>query len=287
MRHPKPYQTIYAKDRNMPAAAATLHNHRKALDAIRQRHAAELPKGLRINDAGADPELYIYDDLGPSWAGMIDVDSVVRALKQLPANHKRVIVRINSPGGDVFEGFAIYNALARHPADIVVEVDGLAASAASIVAMAGDTIRMAANSMMMVHRAWTIAIGNGADLAKTVEVLNKVDENLAETYAARTGLDVEEIAVMLDEETWLQADEAVAKGFADEVGQELQVAASVPAGRFKNTPSRFLEALNPASPGKPADRTPPADPPAPPAPPSAGHAVRERLALARRRLGVG
>ena len=263
----------------MPSNSLT--NFRRTLAEAEKIKSGDLPKGLSIQvKDGQDPELLIYDEIGPGWLGMIDGDSVVRALKQLPANHKRVIVRINSPGGGVFEGFSIYNALARHPAEIVVEIDALAASIASLIAMGGDRIRMAANSMQMVHRAWTIAVGNGAELAQTVDLLNKIDENLVATYAARTGLDEKEVAVMLDAETWMTADEAVAKGFADEIGQELQVKASIPADRFKNVPERFKDALTPAVRQR-LDLEPEL-----PAAPTVAAAVRQRLAVARRRLGV-
>lgn len=269
----------------MGSTNITSSNVRKALDAVKALRTGDLPKGLSINAAaGQDPELLIYDDIGPSWAGMVDGDSVIRALKQLPSNHKRVIVRLNSPGGDVFEGFAIYNALARHPAEVVIEVDALAASAASIIAMAGDKIRMAANSMMMIHRAWTIAWGNALELTDVVALLEKVDANLVETYVARTGQKAADVQGWLDAETWMTAAEAVERGFADEIGQELTAQASVPEGRFKNTPKRFLEALHPAERERLA---PPADPvEPPPAPASAATAVRQRVAVARRRLGV-
>lgn len=230
-----------------------------------------LPPGLSIKAAsGVDPEIYIYESIGPAWAGMVDGDSVVKALKQLPANHRRVVVRLNSPGGDVFEGFAIYNALLRHPAEIVIEIDALAASAASVVSMAGDRIRIAANAMTMVHNAWTIAWGNAAELGQVVELLGKIDASIVATYAARTGQTPEDVAAWMAAETWMDAAQTVERGFADEIGQELNVAAAVPADRFQNTPARFKQQASPA-------------------PVAAGpaHAVLlERIALARRRLGL-
>ncbi len=266
----------------MPSAKATLAHHRQALDAARP--AAALPPGLTISAAaGQDPELYIYDDIGPSWAGMIDGDSVVRALKQLPAGHKRVIVRINSPGGDVFEAFSIYNALVRHPAEIVVEIDALAASAASIIAMAGDKIRIAQNAMVMVHNAWTIAVGDIHDLTQTVELLAKVGENIVATYAARTGLAAEAVQALLDAETWLTADEAIAQKFADEVGQALQVSASIPEGRFRNVPERMKAAIQPA---ERQTRPEGAAPPTVAAGAAGVETLRQRIAVTRRRLGV-
>lgn len=280
---------------NARAHIATLRNVRKARLAAavarlpkevagRPKAAVEgsdLPEGLTVKAAGGghDPEIYIYDDIGPGWLGMIDGDSVVRALSQLPANHKRVVVRINSPGGDVFEGFSIYNALARHPAEVIVEVDALAASAASVIAMAADEIRMAANAMMMIHRSWTIALGNALDLGHVAEVLGQIDGIMVDTYTARTGQSKDDVQAWVDAETWMTAAVAVERGFADAVGQDLQVSASIPEGRFKNVPERFKDALKPEPRARrqPAEETPPA---------SVAAGVRERIALTRRRLGV-
>lgn len=194
--------------------------------------------GLRINAAADVPQILIYDDIGPEWLGLVSAKGVTEALEELKAS-REINVRINSPGGDVFEGFGIYNALVRHPAKIIVDIDALAASAASLIAMSGDRIRIAANAMIMVHQAWTIAAGNAAELLKVVEILEKIGENLVDTYVARTGQDAKTVQKMLDDETWLQAAEAVEQGFADEIGTELQVAALVAQGRYRNTPERF------------------------------------------------
>jgi ATP-dependent protease ClpP protease subunit len=156
-------------------------------------------------------------------------------------------VRINSIGGSVFEGFAIFNALARHSAQIVVEIDALAASAASLVAMAGDRIRIASNAMMMIHRAWVIVAGNKRELQHVIGILERVDDNLADTYAARTKKPKAKIEQLLDAETWFTAEEAVKEGFADQITAAVNASAYVPAGRFQNTPRRFLESRPGAS----------------------------------------
>lgn len=134
-------------------------------------------------------------------------------------------IYINSGGGDVFAGIAIYNILKRHPANKVVYIDGLAASIASIVAMAGDRIVMPKNAMLMIHNAWTIASGNKNDLRKMADELEGVDSILVDTYVARSGLEAEEIRAMMDAETWLTASEAVDKGFADELEESKLLAA--------------------------------------------------------------
>lgn len=195
--------------------------------------------GLKLQTDGDVPELFIYDDIGPEWLGMISATMVTRVLKEV-AGAKRLNVRINSLGGDVFEGLAIFNALDRFEAETIVDVDGIAASAASVIAMSGDRIRMADNSMMMIHRAWTIALGNALEMAKVVGLLHKIDDSLIDTYHQRTKTGKRKIREMLDAETWLTAKEAKSLGFADEVGPSKSASASVARGRFRNTPERFL-----------------------------------------------
>lgn len=127
-----------------------------------------------------------------------------------------VTVRINSPGGDVSAGVSIYNMLNEHDGEVTVKVDGIAASIASLIAMAGDKIVMLPGSMMMVHLPWTIAAGNSDDMAQVVEMLQKTGESMIPIYAARTGLSEERIEELLKAETWMTAEDAVELGFADE-----------------------------------------------------------------------
>lgn len=138
-----------------------------------------------------------------------------------------ISVRINSGGGDVFAGTAIHSILKRHKASVTVYVDGLAASIASIIAMAGDKIIMPKGSMMMIHNPWTFAMGDAKDLRKTAETLDQVRDSLITIYSDKTGLSAEEIIPLLDAETWLSAAEAVKKGFATEVEEKLSIAASI------------------------------------------------------------
>lgn len=140
---------------------------------------------------------------------------------------KELKVYINSPGGDVFAGQAIHSMLKRHPAKVTVYVDGLAASAASIVAMAGDRVLMPKNAMMMIHNPWTFVAGDSAFLRQVAEELDKIRESLIAVYEGKTGLARERIVEMLNAETWMTADEAVELGFVDEIEEAKQVAASI------------------------------------------------------------
>lgn len=181
--------------------------------------------------AAANPgegELRIY---GPIWSEKLFDDEVapgaIRDELEALGEIETLNVYINSPGGDVFAGHAIYNILRRHPAQIIVYVDGLAASAASIIAMAGDLVVMPANSMMMVHNAWTIAIGDAAEMRKVADTLDQIQKTLVAVYREKSGLEDDQIIEMLAAETWMTAEEAVDLGFADEVEESQQVAASV------------------------------------------------------------
>jgi len=183
-----------------------------------------------------EAELSIYGEIGPSFFGMIDDLAVLSALGELKAA-KKINVRINSPGGDAFMGVSIMNALRRHPAKIVAHIDALAASAASIVAMGADKIVMHEGSMMMVHRAWTIAIGNSSEMAKVADTLAKVDSNIVDIYAHRSGLDAAKVKQLVDDETWMKAQEAVDLGFADEADSiSTGQSAKVPQGWYGKAP---------------------------------------------------
>lgn len=148
------------------------------------------------------------------WWGDEIVPSQFR--EELSKRSGDLTVAINSVGGDVFAGISIYNSLVQYSGRVTVRVDGLAASIASIIAMAGDKIIMSPGSEMMIHKPWTLAIGDSEELQKNIEILDKIQESLVSIYTARTGLTKEEIVTMLEAETWMTADEAVEKGFADE-----------------------------------------------------------------------
>ena len=178
--------------------------------ALDRYSAGPTHNGVRVRAARAgDPaEILIYDVIGADMFGEgVTAKGVLAALAD--ANGGDVRVRVNSPGGDVFEGLAIYNALKAHPGNVTVEVDGLAASAASVIAMAGDTVTMHEGTLLMIHNASTIGFGDRREMAATAATLGKVDAQLAAIYARVSGATVEACAAMMDAETWFDAGEAV------------------------------------------------------------------------------
>lgn len=198
-----------------------LQNYRKYLDVLAASDAkaaqalyAKPEKWFAItNEAGDEAEIFIYEEIG-YWG--ITSDDFVRDLNNLKA--KTIKLRLNSPGGSVWDAIAIHSALVAHPATVNVQIDALAASAASVIAMAGDTITMMRGSQMMIHDAMGIGIGNEAELKEYAEWLGDQSNNIATMYAARaTGLTAEEWRAKMLAETWLFADEAVEIGLADEV----------------------------------------------------------------------
>ena len=170
-------------------------------------------------------ELVLYG-IVDSWddSDTIRAIDVMASLVELSAQDP-IIVRINSPGGSVIEGFAIYNALRASGKKIVMHVDALAASIASVIAMAGDEIVMAENASIMIHDPYSAAFGGSEDLRAAADEIDRLQGMIVGIYAARTGLEVSELESMMAAETYLSAAEAVAKGFANRVDQPLQVAA--------------------------------------------------------------
>jgi ATP-dependent Clp protease protease subunit len=158
-------------------------------------------------------------------------------------------LHINSPGGSVFDGITIYQMLVQHKAKINVYIDGLAASIASVIAMAGDKIYIPNNAMMMVHNPWTYAIGNANELRKQAEDLDKIGVSMRESYLNKTGekISEEELTALLDNETWLSAKEAVDYGLADELLSENRVADCISKelfAKYKNVPETFTKSEN-------------------------------------------
>ena len=203
--------------------------------------------------------LSIFDDIG---AFGVSAKSFLNDLASAQGDSVRV--EINSPGGDVFAGLAIYNGLRNSGKKVNVRVLGLAASAASLVAMAGDTIEMPENSFMMVHNPWGFAMGGASDMRDTADMLDKLGASLASTYAKRTGKSAEEITALLDAETWMSAAEAVDAGFATAVISEVPVKAAFDLDRL---PANVRAAYTSAKASAPAPAPAPVPAPAPaPAP---------------------
>ncbi|QXE02764.1 head maturation protease, ClpP-related [Terribacillus sp. DMT04] len=176
---------------------------------------------FEANTDSKEARLYIYGPISSwSWSG-----TSAKSMQQQLTNTKADVihVHINSPGGSAFDGVAIGTLLKNHKAKIVVHVDGFAASAASVIAMAGDEIIMPENTMLMIHRASTIEWGNAAAFEKTARDLRKIDTALAASYKKRFIGEDGELEQLLDDETWLTAEEAVAFGLADTVSDEIEI----------------------------------------------------------------
>lgn len=222
----------------------------------------------------------VYDDIGEGGITPALVADTLRALGAI----REVEVRINSLGGSPFDGVAIYNQLRRHGARVHVVVDGVAASAASIIAMAGDDIAMARGSWLMIHNPAGGALGDAETMEKMRDLLDRVAAEMATIYSARTGKPVDDIRPLMDAETWMNADDAVEHGFADRALDDLRVAAHVPAGRFMNAPRALLPSDTPAAPATPAPsvaaRPTPATPPPPRSPAPQTAAVNSARAAA-------
>ncbi|SFB52366.1 ATP-dependent protease ClpP, protease subunit [Rhizobium sp. NFR07] len=178
--------------------------------------------------------IHLYDEIG-YWG--VNARSFRSQLSQVSGD---ITLRINSPGGDVFDGISIYNDLLAYDGKVKVEVVGLAASIASIIAMAGDEIVIADNAMFMIHNAWTIGVGNRHDLSDVATVLGKIDDALARTYAARTTTGIRAIKQMMDDETWLTAREAKDAGFATSIGLTAEPQAKFDLSVFGHVPKALL-----------------------------------------------
>ena len=167
-------------------------------------------------EADNSATISIYDVIGEDWwtGEGVTAKRIAGALRGIGKNP--VTVNVNSPGGDMFEGLAIYNLLREHPAEVTVKVMGLAASAASIIAMAGDRIEMGLGSFLMIHNSWGVVVGNQDDMRDAATTFAEFDAAMADIYAARTGAKVKDIAKMMADETWLRAEAAIDAGFADD-----------------------------------------------------------------------
>lgn len=169
---------------------------------------------IQAADSDDESTINIYDIIGEDWwTGQGMTAKIVSAVLRKNKG-KEITVNINSPGGDYHEGLAIYNLLKEHDAPINVRIVGMAASAASIIAMAGDSIKIAEAGYVMIHNVWTVCVGNKDDMRDCMEVLTKFDATAVGVYAKKTGLDSDEVADMMAAETWIPGADAVEKGFA-------------------------------------------------------------------------
>jgi ATP-dependent Clp protease protease subunit len=177
------------------------------------------PKRREIENAtGPEATVYLYDSID-SYFG-VNAEAFIKDFNAITA--PMIHLRINSPGGDVFDARAIATAIGQHASTVVAHVDGLAASAASYIAIAADQVEMAPGSFLMIHKAWTIAFGNSDDLLSTAALLEKIDGSLAADYAKKTGQSSAQIEDWMSAETWFTAEEAVAEGFAGKVSEDTE-----------------------------------------------------------------
>lgn len=238
-------------------------------------------------EGGQAPQVYVYGEIGDScWGDSVSASSFVREFAAIDSD--RIELHVNSPGGDVWEGIAIANAIRGHRAHVVATVDAIAASAASFIATAADELVMARNSELMIHDAMGIVVGNAADMRDFVARLDTVSDNIASMYAEKAGGTVEEWRDVMRAETWYSAEEAVAAGLADSIDQKK----SADTGRAAAARASF-DLSSFTHPGRAAALAPKIrahKPPATPAEPTTTpkeSAVTDRfLSAVRERLGV-
>jgi ATP-dependent Clp protease protease subunit len=190
-------------------------------------------------------EIFLYGDIGDFFFDGITPTSVNNALNDMKAVDE-LHVHINSPGGSVFDGIAIYNRLHQFKAKKIVHVDGLAASIASYIAMVAEDRRMPKNAMMMIHKAWTFTAGNADELEENARNLRLIDQTLLDTYVAKTGMDAAELEKMLASETWMKAELALKHGFVNTIEDTDSKAQAVDQtsrvlDKFKNAPTSLVD----------------------------------------------
>ena len=204
-----------------------------------------MKKWFEIINKADKAEIWIYEQIGEDFwtGGGVTAKSFQKELSAVKAS--QIDLHINSPGGEVFDGITIYNLLKQHPANVTTYVDGLAASIASVIALAGDRVIMAENALYMIHNPWGFAMGDAAEMRKTADLLDKVGGSLITAYTSKSGKPDDEISALMDAETWMTAQEAKDFGFIDDISESMDLAACakfVPAmqkAKFKNIPEEL------------------------------------------------
>lgn len=191
---------------------------------------------IQAKSAAAITEISIFDEIG-FWG--VSAKQFIGDLKSVPSNHK-ILLRIHSPGGEVFDGNAIANALKRHPGGYEVQIEGLAASIATVIALGGSPVKMSSNGFYMIHNPWVMASGDAANLRDRAEMLDKIQTGIVNAYSERSGASGEQVQAWMDAETWFTAEEALAAGFIDEITDAVKIAACTNGlGKFKNAPQNL------------------------------------------------
>lgn len=198
----------------------------------------EWTPGLRAEGSDAANVITILDQIGENFYGEgVTAKRIAAALRSIKADE--VVVDINSPGGDFFEGVAIYNLLRQDPRKVTVRILSLAASAASVIAMAGDEVQIGRAGFLMVHNAWVVAVGNRHDLVEAAATMEPFDDAMAAVYAEKAGVDRAQAAKWMDAETWFNGEDAVAAGLADAF-----LAADVRQGQSEDNPKSALRRID-------------------------------------------
>lgn len=182
-------------------------------------------------------EISIFDEIG-YWG--VTAKDFISDLKTVPSNHK-ILLKIHSPGGEVFDGNAIANALSRHPGGFEAQIEGLAASMATVISLGGRPVKMAENGFYMIHNPWGVALGDAAGMREQAELLDKIQGGIVNAYVAKSGQTPEQVQAWMDAETWFTAQEAKDAGFVDEITDAHKMAASANKfdrlAKFRNAPS--------------------------------------------------
>lgn len=195
-----------------------------------------------------DNTISIFDVIGSDyWGEGVTANRIAGALRSM--NGEDVTVSINSPGGDMFEGLAIYNQLREYSGKVTVKVLGIAASAASIIAMAGDDVQIGRGAFLMIHNCWVYAVGNRHDLARAAQDMEPFDRSMQDIYSARSGLDAATVSGMMDNETYIGGNDAVEKGFADRLlsADEISDGDESPAAALRKLDALLAKANTPRS----------------------------------------
>jgi len=234
-------------------------------------------------------EIRIYGEIG-FWG--TTAEAFVAELDAAAAGGADILVSLNSPGGDVFDAFAIYNALRRYAGRVTTRVDSVAASAASLIAMAGDQLIMPENTQLMIHNAWIITGGTAEDLRTTAEMMDRIRDGVVAAYSRKSGLDSDKIIEMMDATTWMTALEAQAMGFCDLIEDPIRLQMSDSAAavleKHKNLPDDVKAMLKALEGGDPApEPAPEPEPePTPPADLPTASALAARVYASCRQQGI-
>ena len=191
---------------------------------------------IKAEASSKSADVYIFDEIGTFCLTAQSFIEEIKSYKDTPMS-----LHINCVGGDVFEGMAIYNVLKKRTARTTVYIEGIAASMGSVIALAGDEVVMAENSLFMIHNAWGGAMGEATEIRKTAALLDKISGEIADIYTKKTNLPYNRVKEMMDEETWLSADEAFNLGFIDSISDAIKVAAKYDVSKFKNITDKEIQ----------------------------------------------